>query len=109
MFFGLAPAPSGAGAAFRFLIRYRKGERGGPAFRRFALCGIAGQGPGLPRRGRDTSAKGVTPVNNPVAAISMRNVTKRFGPVVANDHVNLDIYHGEILALLGKTAAAKPR
>ena len=43
------------------------------------------------------------------AAVQMRDITKRFGPVLANDRVWLDIYKGEILALLGKTAAARQR
>ena len=46
-------------------------------------------------------------MSNPVPAVSMRNVTKRFGPVVANDQVNLDIYRGEILALLGENGSGK--
>ena len=32
-----------------------------------------------------------------VAAVTMKNITKKFGPVVASDKVNLDIYKGEIL------------
>ena len=39
-------------------------------------------------------------------AIRMVDITKTFGKVVANDRVHLDIYPGEILSLLGKTAAA---
>ena len=35
------------------------------------------------------------------AAIQLKNLTKTFGKVVANDKVSLEIHHGEILALLG--------
>ena len=41
------------------------------------------------------------------AAVSMRNVTKTFGSVVANDKISLDIYKGEILALLGENGSGK--
>ena len=42
-----------------------------------------------------------------VAAVSMKNITKTFGSVIANDKVNLDIYKGEILSLLGENGSGK--
>jgi len=40
-------------------------------------------------------------------AIEMRGITKRFGPVVANNGINLQVRPGEILALLGENGSGK--
>jgi ABC-type uncharacterized transport system ATPase subunit len=42
-----------------------------------------------------------------VPLLSLRGITKRFPLVLANDHVDLDIYQGEIHALLGENGAGK--
>lgn len=39
--------------------------------------------------------------------IEMRDITKKFGDFVANDHINLDVRRGEIHALLGENGAGK--
>ena len=46
-------------------------------------------------------------MENKIAAVQMRDITKTFGTTVANDKVWLDIYRGEILALLGENGSGK--
>ncbi|MBQ6595184.1 MAG: ABC transporter ATP-binding protein [Clostridia bacterium] len=41
------------------------------------------------------------------SAIELRNITKRFGKVVANDGISMTIRSGEILAILGENGSGK--
>lgn len=43
----------------------------------------------------------------PLNAVEVRNVTKTFGSVIANNNVSLDIRKGEILSLLGENGSGK--
>src|SRR3990170_1789631 len=40
-------------------------------------------------------------------AVAMRDISKRFGPVVANDHVDFEASWGEVHALIGENGAGK--
>src|SRR5947209_2797047 len=43
----------------------------------------------------------------PPTALSLRGVTKRFPHVLANDNIDLDVYRGEVHAILGENGAGK--
>jgi len=57
----------------------------------------------------DVSSQAAAPAGNGTRPVALRlaGITKRFGPLVANDHIDLDLYRGEILALLGENGAGK--
>ena len=39
--------------------------------------------------------------------IKVRNLVKRFGRFIANDHLNFEVYEGEIFGFLGANGAGK--
>ncbi|MEQ9178611.1 MAG: ATP-binding cassette domain-containing protein, partial [Nitratireductor sp.] len=39
--------------------------------------------------------------------LRLHNITKRFGPLVANDAISLELRRGEVVALLGENGAGK--
>ena len=41
------------------------------------------------------------------AVLRLEGITKRFGPLVANDAIDLVLHEGEVLALLGENGAGK--
>jgi len=47
------------------------------------------------------------PLENQPPIIALRGITKTFSTVLANDHVDLDIFNAEVHALLGENGAGK--
>ena len=43
----------------------------------------------------------------PAPVLRLQGITKRFGPLTANDAITLDLFRGEVLALLGENGAGK--
>jgi simple sugar transport system ATP-binding protein len=68
-----------------------------------------GRGAGSPtKEGRAGRGKErMTALEKTVCAIELRGITKRFGEVVANDGIDLQLNRGEILSLLGENGSGK--
>ena len=45
--------------------------------------------------------------NKKTPVLETRNITKRFPGVIANEDVNIQLYPGEILGMLGENGAGK--
>src|SRR5919197_4716149 len=69
----------------------------------------AGRGsPGLRRcRAPAHSSAPARRARRPELKLELRGITKRFGDLVANDHIDLTVEPGEIHALLGENGAGK--
>lgn len=59
------------------------------------------------RRPKNVGGRPKNAGRKPENAVEMRGISKRFGSVIANDRIDLELRRGEILALLGENGAGK--
>ena len=63
--------------------------------------------PGVMRGPAGAPKERMTALETVKNAIKMENITKRFGNVVANNAINMELHEGEILSLLGENGSGK--
>ena len=80
------------------------GQGQGRARRRSGPASFTVEGRRRPSRSRADAAR--TPAE-PEVVLRLDGITKRFGALVANDAISLELARGEVLALLGENGAGK--
>ena len=54
-----------------------------------------------------TSVGKTSHIDETTVTIQMKDIVKKFGNFVANDHINLTVHKGEVHAILGENGAGK--
>ncbi|GIW37932.1 MAG: sugar ABC transporter ATP-binding protein [Meiothermus sp.] len=58
-------------------------------------------------RGMNNTVSDPKPQKKGAVALELKNITKRYPLVLANDHISLDVRWGEVLAVVGENGAGK--
>ncbi|KDP86991.1 ABC transporter ATP-binding protein [Cupriavidus basilensis] len=60
-----------------------------------------------PQAARPASMPGTAQESGRTTVIEVRDLVKRFGEAVVHDHLNLDVYRGEVLSIVGGSGSGK--